>query len=53
VQPGVEALLRAHDDDCAVILVRDTYGVPKETAELFVRVVGQSHEYVEAPGKPR
>lgn len=52
VETGVAALLRAHNDACAVSLVVDTYGVPRETAELFVKLVGQSNEYVQAPGKP-
>jgi hypothetical protein len=52
VEPGVSALLRAHDDACAATLVMDTYGVPMETAELFVRLVGQSNGLAEAPGKP-
>jgi hypothetical protein len=52
VEPGVAALLRAHDDACAVSLVADTYGVPRETAELFVRLVGQSNSMATSPGKP-
>jgi hypothetical protein len=52
VEPGVSALLRAHDDGCAVSLVVDTYGVSRETAELFVRLVGQSNGLGETPGKP-
>jgi hypothetical protein len=52
VQTGVEALLRAHDDGCAVSLVVDTYGVPRETAELFVKLVGQSNGLGETPGRP-
>ena len=43
VEPGVMALLRAHDDACAITLVMDTYGVPHETAALFVRLAGQSN----------
>ena len=51
-QAGVEVLLRAHDDACAVTLVMDTYGVPRETAELFVRLAGQSNG-IAATRRPR